>query len=128
MISMSKEEFEDRVQQTFDALPPQFREKVENVQIVVEEYPSASLARRMKTGRRSLLGLYTGVPLPHRNTWYGASPTVPDTIHLFQKNIEAQCETEEELHSRITEVLLHELGHYFGMNEEEVRRALHEWD
>lgn len=125
---MSREEFEDCAQEAFDALPRQFQQKIENVQIVVEDYPSSSLARQMKTGRRSLLGLYTGVPLPYRNTWYGASPTVPDTIHLFQKNIEAQCETMEELRGRITEVLLHELGHYFGMNEEEVRRALNELD
>lgn len=127
-MQMSRKEFEDCAQEAFDALPSMFQEKIENVQIVVEDYPSAALAGQVGTDKYSLLGLYTGVPLPHRNTWYGTSPTVPDTIHLFQKNIEAQCSSRGELRSRITEVLLHELGHYFGMNEEEVRRALDEID
>jgi predicted Zn-dependent protease with MMP-like domain len=127
-MQMSRREFEDCAQEAFDALPRVFQEKIENVQIVVEDFPSPSLASQLRSDRHSLLGLYTGIPLPHRNTWYGASPTVPDTIYLFQKNIEAQCSSKEELRERITEVLLHELGHYFGMNEEEVRRALNELD
>ncbi|MBI4418588.1 MAG: metallopeptidase family protein [Ignavibacteriales bacterium] len=125
-MQMSRREFEDCAQEAFDALPRVFQEKIENVQIVFEDFPSPSLASQLRSDRRSLLGLYSGIPLPHRNTWYGASPTVPDTIYLFQKNIEAQCSSKEELRERITEVLLHELGHYFGMNEEEVRRALNE--
>ena len=123
-MKMSREEFEECAQEAFDALPEAFQQKVDNVQIVVEDYPDSDLQREVKTGKHSLLGLYTGIPLPHRNTWYGTTPTVPDRIFLFQKNIEAQCTTREQLRNRITEVLLHELGHYFGMNEAEVRRAL----
>jgi predicted Zn-dependent protease with MMP-like domain len=70
------------------------------------------------------LGLYQGIPLTHRGTWYGASPTLPDRISLYQKNIEAQCKNDDELVERIREVLFHELGHYFGMNEREIRSAM----
>lgn len=123
----SREEFEDCAQETFDSLPASFHEKIDNVQIVVEDFPSDEIQKEMKIRKHSLLGLYRGVPLTHRNTWYGTSPTVPDTIYLFQKNIEAQCRSRAELRLRIAEVLFHELGHYFGMNEEEVRRALREY-
>lgn len=121
---MTREEFEDIVQESFDLLPEHFRSKIENVRITVEDYPSDELRERMKVGRLSLLGLYEGIPLNKRGSWYGMAPTVPDTIHLFQKNIESQTQNPEELRLRIAEVLFHELGHYFGMNEREVRRAM----
>ena len=123
-MECSRAEFEDVVRQAFEALPDLFRAKIDNVQIVVEEFPSEEIQKDMKVGKHNLLGLYTGVPLPHRNTWYGTTATVPDVIYLFRKNIEAGCSTKSELTGRITEVLLHELGHYFGMNEKQVRRAL----
>jgi predicted Zn-dependent protease with MMP-like domain len=125
---MSREEFETCVQEAFDTLPDGFQRKIDNVQIVVEDYPDEDLRSELKTGKHSLLGLYTGIPLPHRNSWYGTTPTVPDRIFLFQKNIEAQCATREQLQNRIVEVLFHELGHYFGMNEAEVRRALKQYE
>lgn len=121
---MKREEFETIAQEAFERLPAAFKDRVDNVQIVVEDYPSEEIRRSVRAGKYSLLGLYQGIPLPHRNTWYGATPTVPDTIYLFQKNIEAQSRNEEELRRRIMEVLFHELGHYFGMNEREVRSAL----
>ena len=117
-------EFEGAVRQAFESLPELFRTKIDNVQFVVEDYPSDEIQREMKVGKHNLLGLYTGVPLPQRNTWYGTSATVPDMIYLFKKNIESGCSTKSELTEQITEVLLHELGHYFGMNEQQVRRAL----
>jgi len=101
-----------------------FTEKVDNVHIVVEDYPSEEELDRVGGKRDSLLGLYQGVPLPYRGTWYGAAPVVPDTITLYQKNIEAVCKDEAEIERRIVEVLFHELGHYFGMNEKQVRQAM----
>ncbi|MCI0705879.1 MAG: metallopeptidase family protein [Ignavibacteriae bacterium] len=121
---MTRERFEEIAQAAFDSLPPMFTERVENVNIVIEDYPSEEVLKNVRGGRDSLLGLYQGVPLPHRGSWYGAVPVVPDTITLFQKNIEAVCKNEEEIERRIVEVLFHELGHYFGMNEKEVRRAM----
>ena len=124
---MTRQRFEEVAQRAFESLPEQFRDNVENVHIVVEDYPSDELVRHNRYGKYSLLGLYQGIPLTRRGTWYGASPTVPDKISLFQKNIEASCANEEEIHRRIVEVLFHELGHYFGMNETQIRNAMRDF-
>jgi len=121
---MTRERFELIAQKAFDSLPKMFTEKVENVHVVIEDYPSEDDAGKRTRARDGLLGLYQGVPLPYRGTWYGAAPTVPDKITLYQKNIEAVCKDEEEVEKRIVEVLFHELGHYFGMNEKQVRQAM----
>lgn len=121
---MTREQFEHIAQEAFDSLPATFRDRVENVQIVVEDYPSDDALENVKADRFSLLGLYQGIPLPHRGTWYGTSATVPDKITLYQKNIEAVCRDDGEIALRIREVLFHELGHYFGMNEAQVRKAM----
>jgi predicted Zn-dependent protease with MMP-like domain len=73
--------------------------------------------------KHDLLGLYRGIPLPQRGTWYGATPVLPDRISLYRKNIEAGVRSDEELAARIREVLIHEIGHYFGMSEKEIRQA-----
>ncbi|MFA6455867.1 MAG: metallopeptidase family protein [Bacteroidota bacterium] len=124
ITGMTRERFEQIAQEAFDLLPADFTEKVDNVQIVVEDYPSEDALRKTKSDRFSLLGLYQGIPLTHRGQWYGMSATVPDKISLYQKNIESVCRDEEEMELRITEVLFHELGHYFGMNEAQVRSAM----
>jgi predicted Zn-dependent protease with MMP-like domain len=123
-MECTKKEFDAVIRQAFKSLPELFRSRIDNVQFVVEDYPSEEIQKSMRVGKHNLLGLYTGVPLPHRNTWYGTTATVPDVIYLFKRNIESDCFTKSELADRITEVLLHELGHYFGMNEQQVRRAL----
>ncbi len=121
---MTRERFEEVAQAAFDSLPKEFREKVENVHIVVEDLPGDGDLAASKAGRDSLLGLYQGVPLSYRGSWYGSSPVTPDKITLYQKNIEAVCRSESEVEHRIAEVLFHELGHYFGMDEKQVRQAM----
>lgn len=125
---MTREQFEEIAQHAFDSLPDAFKHKVENVQIVVEDYPSGDALARTRAGKFTLLGLYQGVPLPHRGTSYGMYPVGPDKISLYQKNIEQTCSSEQEIERRIVEVLFHELGHYFGMNEQEVRDALRDFE
>lgn len=124
VFTMTREQFEHLAQEAFDNLPADFRDRVENVQIVIEEYPSDDVIKKMKISRGSLLGLYQGIPLTQRGQWYGMSATVPDKISLYQKNIESVCRSDEEIERRITEVLYHELGHYFGMDEKQVREAM----
>ncbi len=124
---MTKERFEGIAQRAFDSLPDEFRERIENVHIVVEEYPSDELVERGQYGRYSLLGLYQGIPLTKRGTWYGVNPTAPDKISLYQKNIEASCHNDEDIQRRIVEVLFHEIGHYFGMNEAQIRNAMRQF-
>jgi predicted Zn-dependent protease with MMP-like domain len=126
---MDREKFEEIAERAFEALPKNFRERIENVEIVVQDEPSSDPKLRRFNVRRDemLLGLYQGVPLTHRGTWYGMTPVLPDRITLFQKNIEAVCRTEVEIEEKIYEVLFHEIGHYFGMNEEEIRNAMRDW-
>ena len=70
-----------------------------------------------------LLGLYEGIPLTRRGAEYGVYPVVPDTITLYQKNIEAVSRSDEEVRGTIRDVLIHEIGHYFGMTDAEIRKA-----
>ena len=121
---MTRERFEQIAHEAFDSLPADFRNRVVNVHIVVEDYPSDDALGKVKSDRHSLLGLYQGIPLTHRGQWYGMSATVPDKISLYQKNIESVCSDEVEMELRIREVLFHELGHYFGMNEAQIRSAM----
>ena len=123
-MNLTKEDFGTLAESELEKLPKYFRRRIENVTIVVEDFPSDDDIRRMKCDKYSLLGLYQGVPLTRRDTSYGMYPVSPDQIILFQKNIEAQCRTLEELKVRINEVLFHEIGHYFGMNEKQIREAM----
>lgn len=126
-VGMTKERFEEIAQKAFDSLPEQFRNSIENVHIVVEEYPPDELVKHKRYDRYSLLGLYQGVPLTRRGTWYGVNPTVPDKISLYQRNIEESCSGEDEIRQAIVEVLFHEIGHYFGMNEAQIRSAMKDY-
>ncbi|HMD14253.1 MAG TPA: metallopeptidase family protein [Bacteroidota bacterium] len=121
---MDREAFEKLVENIFEQLPEKFHSSIENVRIIIEDYPSDSLTQQLRlSSRDQLLGLYQGVPLPYRTSWYGRSPVVPDTISLYQKNIERRSRTDDELERNVRETLIHEIGHYFGMTEEEIRSA-----
>jgi predicted Zn-dependent protease with MMP-like domain len=120
---VTKEEFEETLQEAFDLLPERFRSTIENVRVVVEEDPDRDIHLKHVRGRGMLLGLYQGVPLNRRGTEYGAYPVIPDTITLFKRNIESAASTDEEIRVCIRDVLMHEIGHYYGMTEEEIRRA-----
>jgi predicted Zn-dependent protease with MMP-like domain len=121
---MTRDKFENIAEEIIEGLPKLFGDKIDNVHISVEDYPSEDVMHQMHSGKTTLLGLYQGIPLTHRGTWYGSSPTTPDKISLYQRNIEAVCRDDEEVSERIQEVLLHELGHYFGMSELEIRNAM----
>jgi len=121
---MTRKEFEDLVQEAFDELPERFRQEIENVRIIVDDVETPRIRRNVGIRAGSmLLGLYEGVPLNRRGEGYGMYPVVPDTITLFQRNIESVVRGVLELRRCVREVLIHELGHYFGMSEEEIRSA-----
>ncbi len=122
--TMEIEEFEKIIEETIESLPTWIKEKIDNVVFIVQEYPDEEELRKVKTSKYNLLGLYTGIPLSKRGTSYGMYPTTPDRIFIFKANIERICKNEKELRKKIREVVLHELGHYLGMSEDEVRRAL----
>lgn len=121
---MERAQFERLAQEAFDALPPPFQEKIENVRVVIEDRPSSeTLGKSRVAADALLLGLYEGIPLDKRGHQYGVYPVVPDTITLYQRNIELVARSEQEIREKIREVLIHEVAHYFGMTEQEIRKA-----
>ena len=119
---MDREEFERVAEEVFEALPAPFRGAIDNVRIVVEERPHGSPAPGYRSGTL-LLGLYQGIPLTKRGTSYGAYAVVPDTITLYRANIAAVSRSDEETRAVLRDTLIHEIGHYFGMSEREIRAA-----
>ena len=118
---MEREKFEILIAQAIDNLPPEFRHKLENVDIVIQDWPTPRQLRQVKlANRRQLLGLYEGVPQTKRGRSYGM--VLPDKISIFQKPIETQCNSEKEVEVKIGEVVRHELAHHFGLDERTLRR------
>ena len=110
---MERSKFEALVAQALRRLPRTFREKLTNVAIIVEDLPP----EEAESGGL-LLGLFHGIPRTEKSVFF-SSP--PDRIFLYQRNIEAVCSNEAEVRRQIRATLLHELGHYFGLSEEELR-------
>ncbi len=111
--------FEELVIAAVEALPQEFRDLLENVDIVVADCPTAE-QRRFGGRRHVLLGLYEGVPRTVRGVHYQLA--LPDKITLFQQNIEEACRSPEEIPARIASVVRHEIAHHFGLTDEELRR------
>lgn len=113
---MERERFERLVARAVAELPEEFRSRLENIDVVVEDLPAGSQLRRARTPRReTLLGLYEGVPLTERSSHYGLVP--PDKITIFQKPIEAICRNDDEIAEEIQKVVRHEIAHHFGISD-----------
>ena len=116
---MNRREFERLVAEAVTLIPKRFRREMQNLALVVEDQPSADLLAEMAIDPPdSLYGLYQGTPLPERSWAYGNA--LPDRITIFQRPIEEDCDDEDEMRAMIGETLIHEVGHYFGMSEEEI--------
>ena len=116
---MTRERFERLVAEAITLIPRRFRREMKNLALVVEEEPSPTLLDEMEIEPPdSLYGLYQGVPLPERSWSHGNH--LPDKITLFQRPIEEDCEDDDEIRAVIGETLIHEVGHYFGLSEEEI--------
>lgn len=117
---MKEEVFESLVESAVAGLPPEFREKLENVSLVVQDWPTKEqLAEQGMRHRFDLLGLYQGVPQTERGQNYNL--VLPDTITLFRKPIEAQCRNRIEVRQLVEDVLRHEVAHHFGTAERTIR-------
>ena len=120
---MDKKSFEDLVEKAYRAIPEEFKKKIENVVISVEDYPTRDDLEKLRIRKDSLLlGLYRGVPLPKRSVWQVAS--FPDEIVIYQKDIERICRNEKEIEEKVNEVLIHEIGHYFGLSDAEIYKLM----
>ena len=118
---MEKVRFENLVDDALAELPEQFKERLQNITVIVEENPSREVYERTGGSPFSqILGLYHGVPFKHRGPFYGNIP--PDVIVIYQKPIEKTCSTEEEIKKKVKEVVFHEIAHYFGFNEKELKK------
>ena len=116
---MTRAEFEQCVKEAVATIPPKFRRAVSNLAIVVEDEPTDALLEEMEIEPPdSLFGLYQGTPLTERTWGYGN--TLPDRITLYQGPIEDASENDDDVVVCIGETLIHELGHYFGLSEEEI--------
>ncbi len=116
---MKREHFVKVVEEALDSLPQEFRSRIRNVAVLVEDLPPNQPSPQSGQQRKLLLGLFRGVPTTKKSVFH--LPTGPDQIVLYQKNIEAVCSTEAEVREQIRLTVIHELGHYFGMDENQLR-------
>jgi predicted Zn-dependent protease with MMP-like domain len=122
---VQRDRFLQLVKTELDRLPRQFRSRIHNVAVLVEDLPPEQIESRRANRPRSLpprelvLGVYRGIPATKRSVF--DLPAGPDTIVLYQKNIEAVCSSEEEIREQVRLTVIHELGHYFGMDEDQLR-------
>jgi predicted Zn-dependent protease with MMP-like domain len=119
-MKLERIEFEDLVVSALKKLPGFLKKKMENVDVVLEDRASRDLLEEMELrSPYDLLGLYQGVPFQRRGFYYGN--VLPDKITLFQLPIQAICTTREEVEEKVREVVIHEVGHYFGLDDERLR-------
>ena len=128
---MDAERFEELVDEAMAELPERFAGRMENVDVIVRSRPPRKTLRQMGIGPRgTLLGLYEGIPQTRRTTAYGA--VMPDRIIIFREPIldeaDAVCppdasdeEFDEAIRLLVRETVLHEIGHHFGLSEEDLR-------
>jgi predicted Zn-dependent protease with MMP-like domain len=120
MLHLDQEAFGKLVIQALEDLPAWVQATMDNVQVTVAEVPSPAQRRRMRLPPgRTLLGLYEGVPQTRRTTHYGL--VLPDKITLFRRPILAICRTPDEVEARVRSVVIHELAHHFGIDDERLR-------
>lgn len=119
---VSREDFENFAEKALESLPKKYRKHFTNIAITVEDYPSREDAGRLNTRKDILLGLFIGVPYYKKDGFFDIPYPISDKIILFQKNIESICFSEKELIEQIQKTLIHEIGHYFGLSEEDLRK------
>ncbi len=116
---MTREAFEAHVAEALRGIPRRFRNAMANIAIVVDDEPPRALLREMGISPPdTLFGLYQGIPITQRHWDYGNA--LPDRILLFQGPHEREAESDDDLIASIAETLIHEIGHYFGLSEEEI--------
>jgi predicted Zn-dependent protease with MMP-like domain len=119
---LNDKELREEAARVLDELPEEFREKLHNIEIVVQKRPSKHQLAEMDldTHEDVLYGLYEGVPLPDRSAL--DPPILPDKITLFSEPLLSDFPDPDELREQIRLTLIHEIGHYFGMDDDEIEK------
>jgi predicted Zn-dependent protease with MMP-like domain len=116
---MTRQRFQQLVEDALAEIPPRFRAAMKNVAVIVEDAPPADILEEMEIEPPdSLFGLYQGIPLPERTWSYGNA--LPDRISIYQQPIEDACDDDDEIRECVAETIIHEFGHYFGMDEDQI--------
>ena len=115
VMLVSRRRFEEMVADALDAIPPEFGDQMDNVAVVVEDWPTG---QEMTGGSGTLLGLYEGVALTHRSPLASA---LPDRITIFRGPLCRLSSDEVDLAAHVRTTVLHEIGHHFGMSDEQLR-------
>jgi predicted Zn-dependent protease with MMP-like domain len=116
---VDRSRFQRLVEEALREIPRRFRSAMQNVAVIVEDEPSPQILEEMEIEPPdSLFGLYQGTPLPNRGWGYGNA--LPDRISIYQGPIEEACEDDDEIRDCVAETVIHEFGHYFGMDEDQI--------
>jgi predicted Zn-dependent protease with MMP-like domain len=116
---VTRQQFQQLVEEALRDIPRRFRDEMTNIAIVVEDEPPPELLEEMEIEPPdSLYGLYQGTPLTERG--WAQGNVLPDRITLYQKPIEEDSDDHEDVIVCIAETLIHEIGHYFGLSEDEI--------
>jgi predicted Zn-dependent protease with MMP-like domain len=119
-VSVERDRFEELVRLALDELPPEIAERLDNVDITVEEWPTVQqLSSAGIPERHMLLGLYQGVPLTRRTQGYNMLP--PDRVTIFQRPLESISRDEDDLVLRVRDTVVHEIAHHFGISDPRLR-------
>jgi predicted Zn-dependent protease with MMP-like domain len=117
---MDRTSFEKLVDAALHRLPRRFKEKLHNIAVVVEDEPEPELLDDMGIEDGSLYGLYQGVPITERSWDFGN--VLPDRIVIYQRPIERDARTADEMEEIVLDTVMHEIGHYFGFDDNELYR------
>lgn len=120
---LPRKQFEKLVREGVASVPERFRTKIKNVAILIEDEPLEEVRREEGLAKgETLLGLYRGIPATERGESYGIGMTLPDTITLYQRPIEEAANGDPaRIREEVRDTVWHEIAHYFGMDEKEVR-------
>ncbi|WP_433660876.1 metallopeptidase family protein [Nocardia sp. CA-128927] len=110
-VSMSEDRFEELVGDALDRIPPELARAIDNVVVLIEPRNSKD---------PHLLGLYHGIALTERDSHYGG--TLPDTVTIYRESILAICSDESEVVEEVTITVIHEIAHYFGIDEDRLHQ------